>query len=72
MNRIYRRSHPSQYDHAPFGTECRVEMVRDIEVYVQLCADEANPRWELVGTYPPDCNEKTIEEDVEAFRHYKI
>jgi hypothetical protein len=69
---LHRRCKPGSYDHAPFGTECRVEMVRDTEVYVQMCAQEDNPRWELVGVYPAECDENLIEKEVEEFRHYKL
>jgi len=47
-------------------------MVRDTEVYVQMCAQEDNPRWELVGVYPAECDENLIEKEVEEFRHYKL
>ena len=52
MQQIVRHSAPGKFDHAPFGTECKVPLMGDeYELYVQYSSQEDSPRWELMGKY---------------------
>ncbi len=47
---IRRHSAPTIYDQYPRGTNCIVD---EKELYIQTCADENSPCWELMGPYIP-------------------
>jgi hypothetical protein len=43
---LVRYSEPSQYDHAPQGTKCRVHVNKQIDKwYVQVSPKEDEPKW---------------------------
>lgn len=52
MEPIIRHSAPSKLDHAPKGTECKVENGEEYQLYIQCSSNEEEPNWELIGTYP--------------------
>jgi hypothetical protein len=50
MEPIIRHSAPSKLDHAPFGTECHVDIGEgEYQLYIQYSKDEENPQWEFMG-----------------------
>lgn len=51
MEPIIRHSAPSKLDHAPKGTECKVETGEEYQLYVQCSSQEEDPQWQLMGTY---------------------
>jgi len=49
-----RKGQPSKYDHAPYGTICRVsEDVEHPVFYIQRSSDEEHPQWEFMGPLIP-------------------
>jgi hypothetical protein len=50
---IIRHGEPSKYDHAPYGTLCKMVNIHydDFTIYVQSNYDESNPNWKLVGVF---------------------
>jgi hypothetical protein len=51
---IVRHSPPTKLDQAPYGTRCRVinnanKSDTKVDVYIQGCLDEDNPRWEMMA-----------------------
>ena len=48
---IIRHGIPCKFDHAPYGTRCKIIHGEEYELYVQSSKDEANPEWELIGTF---------------------
>lgn len=46
---IHRHSAPTSLDEAPYGTLCKVELGKEVEIYVQIGKNET--KWYFVGSY---------------------
>lgn len=55
QNVIERHGEPNQYDHAPYGTICKVKNSsldqQQYALYKQTSQEEENPRWVLLDVY---------------------
>jgi len=59
---ILRYGAPSNLDHAPYGTQCRVGIGKnDFDLYLQVNKhSDEDPHWELVGNFPTSIDPEEI------------
>jgi hypothetical protein len=69
---LSRCGEPTKYDHAPYGTVCKVikTMQDEFELYIQLGADEAAPQWQSIGSYTVTSLENAIDEIIKKIIAY--
>jgi hypothetical protein len=50
---LIRYGKPSKYDHAPYGTPCKVvnALSDDFTLYLQVSDNEENPVWHEIGIF---------------------
>lgn len=62
MTDITRLGQPNQYDHAKFGTRCRVFTSPErFELWVQISHAEEHPNWQFISKFNCDVKEKDID-----------
>ncbi len=71
-NRIKRQSIPGALDTSPFGTECIIKKDDDFTIYIQMSPNENKPNWQLVGVFPHNTSQRTIEEKIIDIKQLKL
>ena len=51
MTMLIRNAEPSKYDHAEYGTYCKVVVGESFDLYRQTSDREDEPKWEHVGFF---------------------
>ena len=63
-NEILRHSEPSSLDQSTYGTRCKVVKGNEFDMYVQMNHDDSHPNWVFVNSYPLDCPQIVIDDQI--------
>lgn len=63
---LVRRSEPTEFDIAPYGTQCKVIDHHDgYDLYLQIGYNEDEPKWDLIGNFAIKNNPELIKDIIE-------
>ncbi len=64
---LIRRSEPTKFDLAPYGTQYKVFDNHDnYDLYLQVGYDEDEPKWELLGNFTLKTHPELLKELIDA------
>ena len=61
---LIRCGEPSKYDHAPYGTLCKVNKPTSegFELYLQAGNEESEPQWQKIGDYTAETIDTALDQ----------